>query len=73
VREVSVMELCMVCNRKLKDPLSIKLKVGPKCRKKLRMDPEILAEIRDQGMDGVPVVGGIQLLIPETPEERGTE
>jgi hypothetical protein len=63
------MEICMVCNRKLKDPLSIKLGVGPKCKKKLKMDPEILREIRDQGMDGVPVMGGIQLMIPEERSE----
>lgn len=64
------MEICMVCNRKLKDPLSIRLGIGPVCRRKIKMDPEILKEIREQGLDGVPVPGGVQIIIPEDEDEN---
>ncbi len=37
------MSLCLVCNRELKDPLSIQLGVGPTCRKKR---PEALTQGR---------------------------
>lgn len=65
------MKVCLVCGRKLKDAESKRLGVGPKCKKKLGYDPEIMAELMEAGMEGIPVEGGIQLQIPVTPEERG--
>lgn len=64
--------ICMICNRKLKDPVSIQLGVGPVCRKKIGLNAKVMQEIKDQGLDGEPVLGGIRLLLIPDDHERGT-